>query len=786
MFPFIKSSPTYTLDVPSLKGGLNLRDGLSLVNDDQMTESKNMWFREGALRTRPRIQAYNNYSSNVNNDYWCNIYGLSDGSAVVYADPQHKTKKKGGTIEYNYAAIVIEKESGGTTNTEISFLYFSGGDSDGASKINAGTISDFSDKVIDNIFTIESEGYFYSFICGHDRGTNDAPKRLGIFRSNIDEEDKLVEMEDWNLFEPTVIINAKPTESENVGVNGTGVYSYNVLGNRYKMECILPKSIEGDLKLYYYTLPIPISHSETADNVTNYVAFDWASGQTVTAEITYDDGTVVEHSVYIGQSLADYGFMEGNQTDTNGVANKDDGYIMCVRNATVCFYTKSGNNYNLACISVGAVTQSNMVISSVREVNEDNAMKIFSMTKSIWYGGSAEGLYGGTRLFIGGNLNQSDGALMMWSDLNNPLYWPEYNYAYVGTPSKRISAFGRQGETLVILKEKELHQIPYVASVEVTVEQLQAQSVIDLASQSVTFPIYQIHGYIGCDCPNTVQLCRNRLVWANSDGKVYALITENQFNERAVFEVGEMIEPRLKQEYFLHAAYSIDWEDHYILICKSNIYVMDYNSYGYNYVSSFSKVEDANIKIPWYYWEFNWDKGVAPLAVFENSGKLMIPVIKDIHDADAIENNNDYGFVVSVHYLDGSYGDDAVCEFEFDTGEYTLTAKPQPIESVVQTKLYDFGQPSKLKTVPQVHLMFGYNNSVPIDVKFFSEKAINDEHRLVIVGEKALMRSPQFFTTFRVFPYTRGTISFGAHISCFGELIINSITLQYKSLGGAK
>ena len=48
MFPFIKNYPTYTLNVPSITGGLNLRDGLSRVNDNQMTDAKNQNAEIGA------------------------------------------------------------------------------------------------------------------------------------------------------------------------------------------------------------------------------------------------------------------------------------------------------------------------------------------------------------------------------------------------------------------------------------------------------------------------------------------------------------------------------------------------------------------------------------------------------------------------------------------------------------------------------------------------------------------------------------------------------------------
>ena len=82
MFPYIKSSPSYTLNIPELSGGMNLRDGLSHVADNQLTDAKNMWFKDGALRTRPSCRLFKD-------NYWYNNSGLNEGSTQIYSDPQH-------------------------------------------------------------------------------------------------------------------------------------------------------------------------------------------------------------------------------------------------------------------------------------------------------------------------------------------------------------------------------------------------------------------------------------------------------------------------------------------------------------------------------------------------------------------------------------------------------------------------------------------------------------------------------------------------------------------------
>ena len=58
-YPMINRQPRREVNVPALSGGLNLRDSLSGVRDNQMTDCVNMWYKDGMLRTRPPFTANN-------------------------------------------------------------------------------------------------------------------------------------------------------------------------------------------------------------------------------------------------------------------------------------------------------------------------------------------------------------------------------------------------------------------------------------------------------------------------------------------------------------------------------------------------------------------------------------------------------------------------------------------------------------------------------------------------------------------------------------------------------
>lgn len=402
-------------------------------------------------------------------------------------------------------------------------------------------------------------------------------------------------------------------------------------------------------------------------------------------------------------------------------------------------------------------------------------LKVFNMTVSAWFGGTFYGIYGGSRLFLGGNISDTEKALVVWSDLNNPLYFSENNYAYVGDKSQAVTAFGKQADNLVIFKEREIYQTQYVSNGNVTAEELINQSEVDLSTLMAYFPLAMVHGYIGCDCPDTVQLCRNRLVWANSDGKVYTLVTQSQYNERSVFEISEMIDRRLKTEKNLQSAHSADYDGHYVLVVDNHMYVMDYNSYGYNYVYSYSKTEDANLHIPWYYWEIP----IEPDAVVAMGEYLLLPICVMGGTYDRVEA------AVNIFYIDGSSGADEINMPVYDNG-WTLQSNFLTVQSLIQTKLFDFNQPAVLKSVPIVNFSFGYNRGEPIHIEFLSERQIPDSHTVTTDGAEAQKYSPEFMHSVRLFPYTKGTVRFGARITCDGELMIDSMSLQYKALGGAK
>ena len=54
-YPAIGASSSYRFSIPKLNGGVNAHDAVSQIEDNQLSDCKNMWFHDGVLQTRPGL-----------------------------------------------------------------------------------------------------------------------------------------------------------------------------------------------------------------------------------------------------------------------------------------------------------------------------------------------------------------------------------------------------------------------------------------------------------------------------------------------------------------------------------------------------------------------------------------------------------------------------------------------------------------------------------------------------------------------------------------------------------
>ena len=743
-YPMINRRPRREVNVPQLSGGLNLRDSLTGIRDNQMTDSVNMWYKDGALRTRP------SFVTNEN---------MIHTSSRVYEDVCIVDVKSHPDIKNGDAVLVscidcdgTFKEGAWLTNLKFFWQYpdktaVAGAvDFDGMREEICKTKEELEKQAAKSSrLVFAKDGYIYLFV-------NEKGNSFSVYKAKIEEKLKWEYINVDEYYIPTVFAHCK-AKNNGLDYGGTMFEGYNLLTDSYKMiysSINLEDVVDGQTLMRYPYI------NKLQDGVDTKIV----------ARLTNKEGKVCEHTAIWtgGKDLRCFEKVD----DT-----PQDGMYLYVTAYHVHFVTENGTS-KIATVNKDDYIEDNLEITVIPLKNKSGDMmkKVFGMCRGIWFGGSANGISDGSRLFLCGNRDDGEKSLLVWSSLNNPLYFPENNYAYVGDKSQGVTAFGRQGENLIIFKEKSTYYTYYVTNNSIAAEDLINQSVVDYEASQVYFPIVQLNANVGCDCPGSVQLCRNRLVWANSDGNVYTLYSNNQYSERTIYKVSDMIISALVKENDLKNAVSCDFEGHYLLGVGNKIYVMDYNSYGYQYASSYSKSEDSNALIPWYVWKFDNDGFIGKIFAMDNKLMLM----------NSFQTNDGVILTFSTLSADENTANDNILIFN-QNDELEIIEKK--INSKLQTKLFDFSAAGYLKNVDRVSIAFGNNGGEPINVSFLTDKG-SESDVVTLAGSSTDERDAAFVSVKNFYVSARAVRTFGVKIECEGPLIIDGLSLQYRMLGGVK
>lgn len=721
-YPMINKQPRREVNVPELSGGLNLRDSLTGIRDNQMTDCVNMWYKNGMLRTRPTV---------INK-----VEAVLNDEATEIAD--YKIKKHNAYFKDQQLVSIRYKN---LDKQYIGFMF--------VSKDNVQTLPQI---------VTDAEEYFV-VLFGSELYCYTSMRNIFKLKLPCENEHEWTKMTADDMYVPVYMTNGRAGKSY-YSYEATMFESVNLIGNKvkYYYSTVNPGVTDDGKCIMLYEFPIMkvnwISHISAT--ITN------AKGERTTHEITTN-----------GDEIITYFESKHNSNwskDTDGlemIVQVDRTKIGNITRFAVGFrYADSTKGENHSINGWALIPQNAECIENNLEVvvayesleeDEKTKEKIFLMTRTEWFGGTSNGINGGTRLFLGGNTSDGERSLIVWSALNNPLYFPENNYAYVGDSASAVVGFGKQSNMLVIFKENETYYTKYVQNDNITAEDIINQSVVDYQASSVYFPITLINAEIGCGCAETIQLCRNRLVWADLDGKIYTLVTNNQYSERNIYEIGEMIEQRLKAESNLKDAFSCDWEGCYVLLVGGHIYVMDYNSDGYQYVYSYQKNEDANIRIPWYYWEL--PECTLNTVAFVTDGLLKIG------------------------YAEFLQGVNLLCRW-LTLGE-SAEQKDEVVKSMLVSKLFEFSAGNYLKNIDRISIGIGKNGVVPIKISFVSDVGVESE-TVILNALNRNEREANFITVKNFHPTTRAVRTFGVKIECEGPLCIDGLSVQYRLLGGVK
>lgn len=748
----ISKSRTGRLSLPQLIGGINACNDSTAVADNQLSDGINVIAEDGNIRTRPAL--------------------VSSESSAAFLD--------GEILNIRNNDITFSDGSKMLTVWHSKGISFYKCYADGTIK-KLGNIE--AEGSIKNEWSVLKSSHIYSFVTFEVEET----KVYKIYKdfTEIDEKD---------IYAPLIATNCRSDGSLIPDINGDSIEGYNLIGDKYKVQwTAFNKELGKDSHVASYGL----LHTPPLNSV-------------VKVEITLDSGETVVHTVTV-KSQTEMSYEE---------EVKEDGIKIGVLGKKVGLYNKS-EAFIEACSSVptGVTDTTRYFANNVRagititakySGTPSERAQIFSATKAQWFGGNG-GLVSGTRLFISG-FDGEIGNLLQWSGLNDPLYFPADCNSEVGENNDGITHIDKQSDMLVIFKNREIHYSKYS---EGDIESV-SSSALDLTVATAIFPLAQIPSSIGCDCPDTVRLCANRLVWLNSNGKIYTLVTTSQYNERSIYEVSGPINNVLKcfSADELKKASACEYNGYYVLCIGKRMFFMDYTSYGYRYIYSYKNEEAAETKLPWFYIEapVNFDK------ITEICGNLNgFSVLNNNRIVCYSANKNVYKDKITV--LD-------------DNGN--LVFEDKKIYSMLQSKIFDFNYPEMYKKICTVFAEIGNTEGDAVKMSYITDKTkvietvdeinygsdeilirlkreLSDEgskfmnpeigyseaeikiatddsnvYSSFVVLNGVTTSLPGYFNTMRHYPQLNFIKKFAVRFECEGVFSLGSVSVNYKMLGSVK
>ncbi len=711
-FPKMTGQRRTTVTVPQLSGGVNRWDRPEHVGDNQLTACNNLWWHNGALQTRPGVQT-------LQESGYSRIQPISDREVLLY----HITRKSDTAFTF-WAQVVtpdgITEQIGSEDNTAtIQFTV--------------------TDPILEDAYVEETEFTLFAL-----RGTKKSGYDWHFFWSAggfsvMSWSHKEKAWDDPLPYEPLVMMNGKGNRAT-ADSNAVTVEAVNMLSPRYRCTYItdgvsdryplpLPGVDNFGYGLNNATVNLSLYNEKAAAFVTvsSYISSGMAGGyfgysdnpalwgvdatkyQTVRVRPVYHDD---------GGAVKPYLTFEAMGTPVGGNAeSRIKGYVLPSAYGTL---------------------DNNLEIHMPLQL--DKLDTIERMQRAVWFGGDRSDGEGGVHLFVAGHPDKPN--LLHWSDVNNPLYFPENNYVCVGEDSAPITALAKQGELLVIFREHDMYCAQYVAGDMPTAQELESGTAIETTVHKAYFPITQLHPNIGCDCPGTIRLVNNRLLWLTSDGRVHILTATNPYSERNVRQVSPLIEQELKthSKEALRAAVAGEYEGYYTLLVGNRMYLLDCQTSAFHSFQYYSREETAQKALPWYIWTLPQERYTA--AVNDGNGMVLV-------------------------------GEHALFALQGDTDDGVA------IRSGFTTKLFRFGREDVKKSIDQVYLSVGDVAGCRMTVGYVTEQGtVEDACVLACDGtHNGALRS------YRLTPHIRMAASFGLTLSAENPMTVAGVLINYKNQG---
>lgn len=775
-YPVLGRNPRKSLFLPNLDGGINLNKDTTDIDDKQLSDANNLTLQYGVLQTRPAVVPSNAPSTGNPNPVKQRIDGLYVDTFDAYYNPDYIGGQSPQDFPINCRVTIAVELRGNklfiSHKTEQGYIptpYYgvwepyepweirlNTADSDSGlltelEEANTVEIQNISilrtiNKGIDTHELLNIRFTDLTGVIEYDTGQY---ARVSIRLINDNEYifyepsytlTRANDPKDENIYVPTTIINK--------GIDGSGgtVWEdYNLLTPAFKEEWALRLSIVNDGDVVYHTVGpggfVSILGQLTQKKIGINPNRDKLAELELTGVFTLADENGIERATYnkirwvceyipaVWPAPAHYELRRGRFVKDNG-----DEVLPDFEDSLYGFFDSEEASFGLGIVPDGATTnlyvtfyaQTLTVKAYLSDIWTDPQRKMLSFRKSIRFGGARSGLESGTRLFMYDSPLEPN--LIRWSSLSNDLYFPENNFAYIGGGDP-VTALAKQENFLAVFKKNETYAIEYKYDID---EQTN--------KTTVYFPVTPIDPGRGCDCPKTIQLINNRLVWAHSSGEVFCLIEANQYSERSIIRLGANI-GKLLRTLDLSKALSMDTGRQYLLFVDETVLVWEYEHRPLYIYASLERTQDRLVWLKW-----------------------TLPFIpKDVSDNAIYYEREENGLYTTEIYV-----------FSDDT-EDKVNGVTIPIESSFKTKKWHFGVPYLHKKINEIAIgargttavVTCYTDSGEQDAGLFAPYTDDIDTRILR-------------------PRVGKTLYFGISVQSGSAIKINSLSIDFNIFGGAK
>ncbi len=509
----LKRQPTKQFRVSAFDGGTNLQKAPIDIENNALSNCKNMWFKDGRLRTRPAFKGEVGKAVVTKVYYKFENVDYSVTDSVVFIDGVEKRIATADVLSddsMHYTKVyLLDKNNRATSIGEIIF------------------------------YRISSEVFYHPinilFYTGKSQ-TGGGIFALVTLRDEYDESKML-----YNIYE----VNSDYTQWERVYDYYVPVVYINGRGNKYqtaKLEMGLnlepPKTLEspnmlsGRFNAYY-----------TSDGYSNSFRLPYTqiSNEMVVCRIYYNLNDYTEWKIPANKNADTQTFLSKSVT------------AMLQREKGVIYFTSDSGSVPIPIMDM--CPENNIKITATKEI-ENGFSKIVHSTCSLNWNSKF--------LLSGGE----DGNTVYVGSFEKPLYFPKNSSVTIGESNSEITGLSVANGKILAFKKSQIFALTLKNGKEINAISL-LNDTDAVFKEDDTFAFEQISGTVGCSNKKTIKISGNTNFWFSDDGCIYAL---KSLSSREIVNVSKNINSGVSVQDFKYG-FAVADDSSYMLVGEEEIIV---------------------------------------------------------------------------------------------------------------------------------------------------------------------------------------------------------------------